>query len=181
MHPHGDKILLSEQEIKSRVAELGGMISEDYAGKDLLVIGILKGAIIFLSDLVRSITIPSYFDFIDVSSYGNSTTSSGEVRILKDVDQQIENRHVLIVEDIIDTGLTLDYLVRMLNSRGPASLKICTLLDKPSRRVTPVYVHYRGFSITNDFVVGYGLDFGERYRNLPYIMALSPKIYGGGS
>ncbi|MDD4170093.1 MAG: hypoxanthine phosphoribosyltransferase, partial [Desulfotomaculaceae bacterium] len=160
---------------------LGGMISEDYAGKDLLVIGILKGAIIFLSDLVRSITIPSYFDFIDVSSYGNSTTSSGEVRILKDVDQQIENRHVLIVEDIIDTGLTLDYLVRMLNSRGPASLKICTLLDKPSRRVTPVYVHYRGFSITNDFVVGYGLDFGERYRNLPYIMALSPKIYGGGS
>lgn len=181
MHPDGDRILLSEQEIETRVAELGREISGDYAGKELLVIGILKGAVIFLTDLVRSITVPSYFDFIAVSSYGSSTTSSGEVRILKDVDQSVEDRHVLIVEDIIDSGLTLDYLVRILNSRSPASLKICTLLDKPSRRVIPVHVHYCGFLISDDFVVGYGLDYSERYRNLPYIMALSPKIYGGGS
>lgn len=181
MHPHGEKILLSEQEIKTRVAQLGRVISEDYKGKELLVIGILKGAIIFLTDLVRSINNPIYFDFMSVSSYGDSASTSGEVRILKDLDKSIEDRHVLIVEDIIDTGLTLDYLTHVLSSRGPASLKICTLLDKPSRRVTPVYVHYRGFSIADDFVVGYGLDYNERYRNLPYIMALSPKIYGGGS
>jgi len=180
VHPDGEKILLAENEIKTRVAELGSCISRDYAGKEILVVGILKGAIVFLTDLIRSITIPAYLDFVAVSSYGSSTSSSGVVRILKDLDQSIEDRHVLIVEDIVDTGLTLNYLVENLKSRRPASLKICALLDKPSRRIIPVEVHYCGFSVPDEFLVGYGLDYNECYRNLPYIMVLSPKIYGGG-
>lgn len=180
MHPDGEKILLPEEEIRARVAGLGAEISKDYAGKELLVVGILKGAMIFLADLVRSITVPTCFDFMAVSSYGSSTKSSGVVRILKDLDHSIEGRHVLIVEDIIDTGLTLNYLVDNLKSRGPASLKICTLLDKPSRREAPVEIHYNGFSIPDEFVVGYGLDYNERYRNLPYIMVLSPGVFKGG-
>lgn len=180
MHPDGDRILLSEDEIRAKVAELGKWISRDYEGKELLVIGILKGAMIFLADLVRYITVPVGFDFMAVSSYGSSTKSSGAVRILKDLDRSIEGRHVLIVEDIIDTGLTLNYLVDNLKSRGPASLKICTLLDKPSRREAPVEIDYNGFSIPDEFVVGYGLDYNERYRNFPYIMVLSPRVYKGG-
>lgn len=177
MHPDGEKILLSEEEIRVRVAELGKQISIDYAGKEVLVVGILKGAMIFLADLVRNITVPTHFDFMAVSSYGTSTKSSGAVRILKDLDRGIEGRHVLIVEDIIDTGLTLNYLVDNLRSRGPASLGICTLLDKPSRREASVEIDYNGFSIPDEFVVGYGLDYNESYRNLPYIMIMSPRVY----
>ncbi|BAF60733.1 hypoxanthine-guanine phosphoribosyltransferase [Pelotomaculum thermopropionicum SI] len=180
MHPDGERILFTEEEIRARVAEMGREISRDYAGRELLVVGILKGAMIFLADLVRSITVPAFFDFIAVSSYGTSTKSSGAVRILKDLDRGIEGRHVLIVEDIVDTGLTLNYLVDNLTARGPASLKVCTLLDKPSRRQKPVEIHYNGFTIPDEFVVGYGLDYNECYRNLPYIMVLSPRVFGGG-
>jgi len=180
VHPDGEKILFTEEQIRIRVAELGRQISQDYADKELLTVGILKGAMVFLTDLVRKITVPTYFDFVAASSYGKSTKSSGVVRILKDLDRSIEGRHVLLVEDIIDTGLTLNYLFDNLKSRGPASIKICTLLNKPSRRIVPVNMHYCGFSIPDEFVVGYGLDYNERYRNLPYIMILSPKIYGGG-
>jgi len=179
VHPDGERILFSGEEIQRRVAELGGQISADYAGKELLVVGILKGAMIFLADLVRHITVPTYFDFVAVSSYGASTQSSGVVRILKDIDRSIEGRHVLIVEDIVDTGLTLNYLVENFKSRGPAGVKVCTLLDKPSRRVVPVDIDYNGFVIPDEFVVGYGLDYNERYRNFPYIMVLSPRVYKG--
>jgi hypoxanthine phosphoribosyltransferase len=177
VHPDGEKILLTGEEIRARVAELGEKISRDYAGKEILVIGILKGAMIFLADLVRCITVTTKFDFMAVSSYGSSTKSSGVVRILKDLDHSIEGCHILIVEDIIDTGLTLNYLVDNLRSRGPASLKICTLLDKPSRRKAPVNISYNGFSIPDEYVVGYGMDFNGYYRNLPYVMVLSPKVY----
>lgn len=177
MHPHGERILFTERAIHSRVAELGKQVSADYAGKELLVVGILKGAMIFLADLVRHLTVPTYFDFVAVSSYGSSTKSSGAVRILKDIDQSIQGRHVLIVEDIVDTGLTLNYLVDNLKARSPASLKVCTLLDKPSRREVPVDIDYNGFTIPDEFVVGYGLDYNEYYRNFPYIMVLSPKVY----
>jgi len=180
LHPDGERILLTEQEIRARVAELGAEVSRDYAGRELLVVGILKGAMIFLADLVRSITVPTSFDFMAVSSYGSSARSSGAVRILKDLDHGIDGRHVLIVEDIVDTGLTLNYMVDNLKSRGPASLRICALLDKPSRREAPVEIHYNGFSIPDEFVVGYGLDYNEHYRNFPYIMVLSPRVYRGG-
>lgn len=180
MHPDCERILLSEGEIRTRVAEMGKQISLDYAGKELLVVGILKGAMIFLADLVRNITVPTYFDFISVSSYGASSESSGAVRILKDLDYGIEGRHILIVEDIVDTGLTLNYLVENLKSRDPAGIKICTLLDKPSRRVEPVGIDYNGFTIPDEFVVGYGLDYNERYRNFPYIMVLRPEVYKKG-
>ncbi|MDF9407935.1 hypoxanthine phosphoribosyltransferase [Pelotomaculum isophthalicicum JI] len=180
MHPDGEKILLTEEQIKLQVTKLGRQISQDYANKEILVVGILKGAMVFLADLVRKITIPTYFDFVAVSSYGSSTKSSGVVRILKDLDRSIQGRHILIVEDIIDSGLTLNYLSDNLSSRGPASIKLCALLDKPSRRIEPVNIDYCGFTIPDEFVVGYGLDYNERYRNLPYIMILSPKIYGGG-
>ena len=177
MHPEGKKILLTEEAIRLRVREMGEEISSDCAGREILCVGILKGAMIFLADLVRHIRAPAFFDFIAVSSYGVSTSSSGAVRILKDLDQSIQGRHVLIVEDIVDSGLTLNYLVENLKSRAPASLKICTLLDKPSRRKAPVEVHYNGFVIPDEFVVGYGLDFNECYRNLPYIMVLDPSVY----
>ena len=180
MHPDCERILLSEGEIRTRVEDMGRQISQDYAGKELLVVGILKGAMIFLADLVRNITVPTHFDFIDVSSYGASSESSGVVRILKDLDYGIEDRHILIVEDIIDTGLTLNYLVEILNSREPASIKICTLLDKPSRRIEPVEIDYNGFAIPDEFVVGYGLDYNEHYRNLPNIMVLKPETYMKG-
>ncbi len=181
MHPDGERILFTGEQIQARVAGLGAEISSDYKDKELLVIGILKGAIIFLSDLVRSITVPLYYDFMAVSSYGSSTESSGVVRILKDLNQSIENCHVLIVEDIVDTGLTLNYLVENLKSRGPASLKVCTLLDKPSRRKVPVKIDYNGFTVPDEFLVGYGLDYNGRYRNFPYIMVLSRRVYEGGN
>jgi hypoxanthine phosphoribosyltransferase len=177
VHPDCERILLTEEEIRAKVQELGRLISSDYAGKEVLLIGILKGAMIFLADLVREITVPTQFDFMAVSSYGSSSKSSGEVRILKDLEYGVEGRNIILVEDIVDTGLTLNYLAENLMSRDPASVKICTLLDKPSRRVEPVEIDYKGFVIRDDFVVGYGLDYSDRYRNFPCIMVLSPKVY----
>lgn len=177
MHPDILKINLTEEDINKRVKELGQQISQDYAGESILVIGILKGAMIFMADLVRHINIPTYLDFMAVSSYGASTQSSGAVRILKDLDKSIEGKHIIIVEDIVDTGLTLNYLLDNLRARGPASIKICTLLSKPDRRKAAVNVDYNGFFIPDEFVVGYGLDYDERYRNLPYIAVLKPEVY----
>jgi hypoxanthine phosphoribosyltransferase len=168
------KILIEEDAVRVRVAELGAEISVDYATKDLLLVGVLKGAVFFMADLMRHLTIPCEVDFMAISSYGASTDSSGVVRILKDLDINIEGRDVLVVEDIIDSGLTLSYLIRNLESRNPASLEICTLLAKPERREINVHVRYTGFEIPNEFVIGYGLDFGERYRNLPYVAVLDP-------
>ena len=168
------EILIDENKLKKKVQELGAQITHDYQGESLLLIGVLKGAVVFLSELCQQIKLPVTFDFMAVSSYGSSTKSSGVVRILKDLDDSLEGKHVLIVEDIIDTGLTLDYLYRHLLNRGPASLGICTLLDKPSRRIVDVKVDYVGFQIPDRFVVGYGLDYNERYRNLPFIAVLDP-------
>jgi hypoxanthine phosphoribosyltransferase len=168
------KVLIDEEAVATRVAELGAEISEDYAGKDVLLVGVLKGAVFFMADLMRNLTIPCEVDFMAISSYGASTDSSGVVRILKDLDINIEGRDVLVVEDIIDSGLTLSYLIRNLESRNPSSLEICTLLAKPDRREIDVHVRYTGFEIPNEFVIGYGLDFGERYRNLPYVAVLDP-------
>jgi len=172
-----DRILIDEQKLMNRIEELGKQITEDYQGKELVIISILKGAVIFASDLVKAIKLPLVMDFMAVSSYGSSTKSSGVVRILKDLDEEIEGRDVLIVEDIVDTGLTLNYLVENLLSRKPASLKICCCLDKPSRRLVPVKVDYIGFSIPDEFVIGYGLDYAEKYRNLPFIGVLSKDAY----
>ena len=172
-----DKVRLTEEQIAKRVKELGEIITKDYKGKNLFVIGILRGASVFMSDLIREIKLPLEIDFMAVSSYGVSTKSSGVVRIAKDLDSTIGDKDVLVVEDIVDTGLTLKYIVENLQSRKPASVKICTLLDKPSRRVTDVEVAYNGFTIPDEFVVGYGLDYGEIYRNLPYIGVLKPEIY----
>jgi hypoxanthine phosphoribosyltransferase len=167
------KILIEEDAVAARVAELGVEISNDYADKDLLLVGVLKGAVFFMADLMRKLTIPCEVDFMAISSYGASTDSSGVVRILKDLDINIEGRDVLVVEDIIDSGLTLSYLMRNLESREPATLEVCALLTKPDRREMEVPVRYVGFEIPNRFVIGYGLDFGERYRNLPYVAVLS--------
>jgi len=172
------EILISQEEIIAKIKELGQQISKDYSQEqELIVVGILKGAIIFLSDLVREINLPIALDFMAVSSYGTGTESSGAVRILKDLERDVENKHVLIVEDIVDTGLTLKYLLDNLHARKPASVKTCTMLDKPSRRLVDVTVNYNGFSIPDKFVVGYGLDYGENYRNLPYIAVLKPETY----
>jgi hypoxanthine phosphoribosyltransferase len=167
------EVLIEPDVLSARVAELGAEISVDYQGRDLLLIGVLKGAVFFMADLMRKLTIPCEVDFMAISSYGASTDSSGVVRILKDLDINIEGRHVLVVEDIIDSGLTLSYLMRNLESREPATLEICALLTKPDRREIDVPVRYVGFEIPNRFVIGYGLDFGERYRNLPYVAVLS--------
>jgi hypoxanthine phosphoribosyltransferase len=169
------KTLIQEQTLRSRVAELGVEISGDYAGRDLLLVGVLKGAVFFMADLMRQLTIPCEVDFMAISSYGASTDSSGVVRILKDLDINIEGRHVLVVEDIIDSGLTLSYLVRTLEARSPETLEICALLTKPERREIDVRVRYTGFEIPNEFVIGYGLDYAERYRNLPYVGVLDPQ------
>jgi hypoxanthine phosphoribosyltransferase len=176
------QVLLSEAQLAARIAEMGAQISRDYAGKDLMLICILKGANMFLADLVRQISIPVSYDFVAVSSYGADTKSSGVVRILKDLDESVESKHVLVVEDIVDTGLTLrlSYLLENLRSRRAASVKVCTLLDKPSRRRVDVPVDYFGFKVDDQFVVGYGLDYQGRYRSLPYIGVLKPEIYGGG-
>ena len=163
------KTMLSEEEIKAKVAELGKKIEEDFEGQDLLVVGKLKGASVFVSDLIRNINLDVNIDFMSVSSYGNSTESSGSVKILKDLDVDIKGKNVLIVEDIIDSGLTLSNLTRELSARDPKSLKICTLLDKPQRRKVDIPVDYVGFVIEDKFIVGYGIDYAEKYRNLPYI------------
>jgi hypoxanthine phosphoribosyltransferase len=165
-------VLVGADELQRRVAELGEQISHDYAGRPLLLVGVLKGAVFFLSDLMRYIDVPVEVDFMAVASYGSATDSSGVVRILKDLDASIEGRDVLIVEDIVDSGLTLQYLMRNLGSRNPASLEVCALLTKPERRKVDLPTRYVGFEIPNRFVVGYGLDYGERHRNLPYVAAL---------
>lgn len=176
------QVLLTEEQIAARVKELGAQISRDYADKDLMLICILKGANLFLADLARQITIPLSYDFVAVSSYGADTKSSGVVRILKDLDESVESKHVLVIEDIVDTGLTLrlSYLLENLRSRRAASVKVCTLLDKPSRRRVDVPVDYYGFKVEDQFVVGYGMDYQGKYRSLPYIGLLKPEIYGGG-
>jgi hypoxanthine phosphoribosyltransferase len=166
-------ILVQRDELEHRVRELGAEISRDYADKKLLLVGVLKGAIFFLADLMRHLEIDCDLDFMAVSSYGASTDSSGVVRILKDLDATIEGRDVLIVEDIVDSGLTLSYLFRMLRARNPASLEVCALLTKPARREIDLPIRYVGFEIPNRFAIGYGLDFGERYRNLPYVAVLA--------
>jgi hypoxanthine phosphoribosyltransferase len=164
--------LVSEEALKQRVRELGEEISRDYEGKDLFLVGVLKGAVFFLSDLMRCIEVPCEVDFMAVASYGSSTDSSGVVRILKDLDATIEGKDVLIVEDIIDSGLTLSYLLRTLRAREPRSLEVCALLTKPERREVDLPIRYTGFEIPNKFVIGYGLDHAERYRNLPYVAVL---------
>jgi hypoxanthine phosphoribosyltransferase len=174
------KVLIEEDAVAARVSELGAEISGDYGGKDLLLVGVLKGAVFFMADLMRHLSIPCEVDFMAISSYGASTDSSGVVRILKDLDINIEGRHVLVVEDIIDSGLTLSYLMRNLESREPATLEVCALLTKPARREIDVPVRYVGFEIPNKFVVGYGLDFAERYRNLPYVAVLSQELIPAG-
>ena len=171
------EILLSEEDIKKRVKELGQEISLEYQDKNLMVVGILKGAVIFMADLVKNIKLPITMDFMAVSSYGSSTISTGEVRIIKDLDFSVEGKDILIVEDIIDTGLTLNYLTDNLKKRGASSVKICTLLDKVERRTVGVAVDYLGFEIPDEFVVGYGLDYAEQYRNLPYVGALKEEVY----
>ncbi|NPV92545.1 MAG: hypoxanthine phosphoribosyltransferase [Firmicutes bacterium] len=171
------KVLFTEEAIQNRVKELAAEITEDYQGKEIIVVGILTGAFIFMADLIREIKLPLTVDFIDVASYGSSTYSSGVVRIVKDLEKSIENAHVLVVEDIVDTGLTLNYISQNLLSRHPASLKICAFLDKPSRRQAPIKVDYLGYKIPDEFAVGYGLDFAEKYRSLPYIAVLAPEEY----
>ncbi len=175
-----EEILIPSDRLQARIAELGAQISRDYEGHDLLLLAVLKGSILFLSDLMRQITVPHAIDFMATSSYGPEMQSSGVVRILKDLDRPIAGHNVLIVEDIIDTGHTLNYLTRILQARQPRSLRICTLLNKPSRREVDVPVDYIGFDIPNKFVLGYGLDFVELYRNLPYIAVLAKKYYAEG-
>lgn len=167
-------VLIDQEALRDRVAALGEEISEDYAGRDLLLVGVLKGAIFFLADLMRELSIPCEIDFMAISSYGGRTDSSGVVRILKDLDINISGRHVLVVEDIIDSGLTLSYLMRSLGARRPGSLEVCALLTKPERREIELPVRYVGFEIPNEFVIGYGLDYAEKYRNLPYIGVMDP-------
>lgn len=173
------KVLLTGEEIQKRVKEMGAKIALDYADSEPILVCILKGAVMFYADLCRAIPIPINMDFMAVSSYGNRTKSSGEVEIRKDLSRPIDGRHVIVVEDIVDSGFTLTYLSRVLASRGAASVKICTLLDKPDRRAPGITIQadYQGFVIGNEFVVGYGLDYAERYRNLPYIGVLKPEIY----
>ncbi len=172
-----EEILISEEEIQKRIKELGEKITQDYKGKEILAVCVLKGASIFMADLVRYIKVPLKFDFIAVSSYGDSTFSLGAVKILKDIDQDIAGKDVLLVEDIVDTGYTLTYLRRIFQARNPKSLKVCTLLSKPSRRKVDVKVEYCGFEVPDKFVVGYGLDFRGYYRNYPYIFTLKEEIY----
>lgn len=171
------KVLVSEGELQNKVNELGEKITEDYKDKDLLIVCVLKGAVMFVSDLIKQIKLPLEIDFMAISSYGNSTKSSGVVRILKDLEKDIEGKDLLIVEDIIDSGLTLAYLVDNLKSRNPKSLEICTLLDKKEKRSVEVNTKYVGFTVPDEFVVGYGLDYAERYRNIPYIFVLKEEVY----
>ncbi|MEA2448049.1 MAG: hypoxanthine phosphoribosyltransferase [Actinomycetota bacterium] len=177
IHNDIEKVLISEDEIADKIANLSKQITEDYRGKDLLLVGVLKGAFVFMADLARGIELPLEFDFMAVSSYGSATKSSGVVRILKDLDYEISGRHVLLVEDIIDSGLTISYLLRYLEARGPASLEICSLFWKKGEQAVPLDVKYPGFEIPPVFVVGYGLDYAERYRNLPYIGVLKESAY----
>lgn len=175
-HDDVDRVLVSEDQLRQRIAEIAARIDADYAGEDLLLVGVLKGAFVLLSDLMRALDTKVPVDFMAVSSYGSATRSSGVVRILKDLDTDIEDRHVLVVEDIVDSGLTLDYLLRNLRSRGPASVEVMALLSKPARHKIQVPVRYVGFEVPDLFVIGYGLDFDERYRGLPYIGTLRAEL-----
>ena len=171
------RVLISEEQLKEKVTELGAQISRDYEGKKLLLVSILKGSVVFMADLMRAITIPARIDFMSVSSYGSGVKTSGVVKIIKDLDLNLEGYDVLIVEDILDSGMTLSYLVELLKSRNPASVEICSLLDKPERHKVEIALKYKGFTIPDEFVVGYGLDYSEKYRNLPYVGILDPKVY----
>ena len=178
MHDDIKTVLVSEEQLKAKVAELGAQISRDYAGKNLVLVSILKGSVVFMADLMRAVSIPCNIDFMVVSSYGGSNTiTSGLVKIIKDLDGDLSGKDVLIVEDILDTGVTLSNLVPMLKMRNPNSVKICTILDKPSRRKADVQPDYEGFQVPVEFVVGYGLDYDEKYRNLPYVGVLKPEVY----
>ncbi len=176
-HPDLTSVVLSTEQLQQRIAELGAQISEDYGDEGVLLVAVLRGAALFVADLAREISTPVELDFMAVSSYGSSTKSSGVVRIIKDLDETIENRHVLVVEDILDTGLTLKYLLKNLASRKPKSLEVVTLLNKKGKQRVPIDCKYVGFDIPDEFVVGYGLDYAERYRNLPYIGVLKPSVY----
>ena len=177
MHPDVSHLVLSEDQIRDRVHELGRQISADYGDESILLVGVLRGAALFMADLARAITSPVEVDFMAVSSYGSSTKSSGVVRIIKDLDETVEDRNVLVVEDILDTGLTLKYLLKNLASRKPRSLEVVTLLNKVGKQQVPIQCKYTGFDIPDEFVIGYGLDYAERYRNLPYIGVLRPEVY----
>lgn len=179
MHEHVESILYSEEQLKQRVKELGAQITADYAGKEPVLASVLRGSYIFMADLTRAIDLPVTVDFMAVSSYGAGTKSSGQVEIKKDLSDSIEGRDLIIVEDILDSGNTLYYLMSILKARKPASIRICTLMDKPERRTQPIVADYVGFEIPDAFVVGYGLDYNEKYRNLPYVGILKPSVYGG--
>ena len=172
-----DQVLITEQQLDERIKEMGHQIAEDYQGEPLTIVGILKGAVIFFADLARAIDLPLQMDFMSVSSYGSGTTSSGVVKIIKDLDADVTGRHILLVEDIIDTGITLAYLKEYLSNRGARSVKICTLLDKPTRREKAVHVDYIGFTMQDEFLIGYGVDYAENYRNLPYVASLKRSVY----
>jgi hypoxanthine phosphoribosyltransferase len=174
------EILFTADQIRDRVAELGRAISRDYEGKCLHLVCVLRGATLFLSDLIRNLDVPASVDFMAISSYGSDTRSTGVVRILKDLDDSIESEYVLVIEDIVDSGLTLNYLLENLRNRNAASVRVCALLDKPARRALPVTLDYVGFTVPDVFVVGYGLDYAQKYRGLPFIGVLRPEIYGGG-
>jgi hypoxanthine phosphoribosyltransferase len=178
IHEDVEEVLLSGEQLQARIRELGREVAADYGDRDPVLVSVLKGSIIFLADLIREMEIPLSLDLMEVSSYGASTESSGQVRILKDLSKPIEGRHVIVVEDIIDTGLTLNYLLKYLADKNPASIRIVCLLDKPARRLAEIPIDYRGFTIPDRFVIGYGLDYDERYRNLPYIGVLRPSVYG---
>ena len=172
-----EQVFYSEEQLAEVVKRIGAEISRDYEGKDLLLVGILKGSVVFMTDLMRALTIPCSIDFMVVSSYGSGTKTSGIVQIVKDLGQTIENRHVILVEDILDSGMTLSYVTKMLNTRNPASIRVCTLLDKPARRKADIYADYKGYDVPDEFIVGYGLDYAEKYRNLPYIGVLKRSVY----
>ena len=172
-----EETVVSAEQIQARIAELAKEIDGDYAGREPVLVGVLKGAVLFMSDFARALRLPTQMEFMAVSSYGSSTSSSGVVRILKDLDRDISDRHVLVLEDIIDSGLTLSWLLKNLGGRGPASLEVCALLRKPDAVKVEVPVRYIGFDIPNEFVIGYGLDYAERYRDLPYIATLRPEVY----
>ena len=179
MHEHVQSILYSEEQLRERVQALGAQITADYAGKEPVLASVLRGSYIFMADLTRAIDLPVTVDFMAVSSYGAGTKSSGQVEIKKDLSDSIEGRDLIIVEDILDSGNTLFYLMEILKARKPASIRICTLMDKPDRRTQPIVADYVGFTIPDAFVVGYGLDYNEKYRNLPYVGILKPSVYGG--
>lgn len=177
IHDDIQEILYTEEDLKNIVADLGKRISEDYKDKNLFMVAALKGAVVFMADLMRAIDVPCSIDFLSVSSYGSGTSTSGEVRVLKDLDTTLEGRDLLVVEDILDSGVTLSFLLKNLSARNPKSIRLCTLLDKPERRKVDIKPDYVGTQVPDEFIVGYGLDFAEKYRNLPYIGVLKPEIY----